>query len=44
MIAAFIFGLSESEILFLGVSINFFGIIGCLVIGRFEDKIDHLMS
>ena len=38
MIAAFIFGLSESEILFLGVSINFFGIIGCLVIGSVEDK------
>ena len=42
MIAAFIFGLSESEILFLGVSINFFGIIGCLVIGSFEDKIGSL--
>ena len=42
MIAAFIFGLSESEILFLGVSINFFGIIGCLVIGNLEDKIGSL--
>ena len=42
MIAAFIFGLSESEILFLGVSINFFGIIGCLVIGSVEDKIGSL--
>ena len=42
MIAAFIFGLSESEILFLGVSINFFGIIGCLVIGSFEDKMGSL--
>ncbi len=42
MIAAFIFGLSETEILFLGVSINFFGIIGCLVIGSFEDKIGSL--
>ena len=42
MIAAFIFGLSESEILFLGVSINFFGIIGCLVIGNVEDKIGSL--
>ena len=42
MIAAFIFGLSDSEILFLGVSINFFGIIGCLVIGSVEDKIGSL--
>ena len=42
MIAAFIFGLSESEILFLGVSINFFGIIGCLVIGNVEDKMGSL--
>jgi len=42
MIAAFIFGLSESEILFLGVSINFFGIIGCLVIGSVEDKMGSL--
>ena len=42
MIAAFIFGLSESEILFLGVSINFFGIIGCLVIGSIEDKMGSL--
>ena len=42
MIAAFIFGLSESEILFLGVSINFFGIIGCLVLGNIEDKIGSL--
>ena len=42
MIAAFIFELSESEILFLGVLINFFGIIGCLVIGNVEDKIGSL--
>ena len=42
MIAAFIFGLSESDILFLGVSINFFGIIGCLVIGSVEDKMGSL--
>ena len=42
MIAAFIFRLSESEILFLGVSINFFGIIGCLVIGSVEDKMGPL--
>ena len=42
MIAAFIFGLSESEILFLGVSINFFGIIGCLVIGSVEDRMGSL--
>ena len=42
MIAAFIFGLSESEILFLGVSINFFGIIGCLVIGSVDDRMGSL--
>ena len=42
MIAAFVFGLSESEILFLGVFINFFGIIGCLIIGNFEDRVGSL--
>ena len=42
MIAAFLFGLSESEILFLGVFINFFGIVGCIIIGNFEDKIGSL--
>ena len=42
MIAAFIFGLSEAEILFLGVFINFFGIIGCLIIGNFEDRVGSL--
>ncbi len=44
MIAAFIFELSESEILFLGVFINFFGIIGCLIIGNFEDKIGSIKA
>jgi UMF1 family MFS transporter len=39
MFAAFLFGLSELQILFLGVFINLFGIFGCLIIGSFEDKI-----
>ena len=39
MFASFLFGLKESEILFLGVFINLFGIIGCLILGRFEDRI-----
>ena len=44
MIAAFVFELSESEILFLGIFINFFGISGCLIIGNFEDKIGSLKA
>ncbi len=44
MIAAFLFGLSESEILFLGVFINLSGIIGCLIVGKFEDKIGSLKT
>ena len=44
MIAAFLFGLSESQILFLGVFINLFGIIGCFVVGNFEDKIGSLKT
>ena len=39
MFASFLFGFSESQILFLGVFINFSGIIGCLILGRYEDKI-----
>ncbi len=39
MFASFLFGLKESEILFLGVFINLFGIIGCLILGSFEDRI-----
>ncbi len=44
MIAAFLFGLSESQILFLGVFINLFGIVGCLIVGKFEDKIGSLKT
>ncbi len=44
MISAFLFGLSESEILFLGVFINLFGIFGCLSFGKFEDKIGSLTT
>tara|TARA_B100000287_G_scaffold68107_1_gene59662 strand:+ start:704 stop:1924 length:1221 start_codon:yes stop_codon:yes gene_type:complete len=39
MFASFLFGLKESEILFLGVFINLFGILGCLILGSYEDKI-----
>ncbi len=44
MFSAFLFGLSESQILFLGVFINLFGIVGCITIGRFEDKIGSLKT
>jgi UMF1 family MFS transporter len=39
MFASFLFGLTESDILFLGVFINLFGIVGCFSLGRIEDKI-----
>ena len=39
MFASFLFGLTESDILFLGVFINLFGIVGCFTLGRIEDKI-----
>ena len=39
MFASFLFEFTESQILFLGVFINLSGIIGCLVLGRYEDKI-----
>ena len=39
MFASFLFGFTESQILFLGVFINLSGIIGCLILGRYEDKI-----
>ena len=38
MFASFLFGFTESQILFLGVFINLSGIIGCLILGRYEDK------
>ena len=44
MFSAFLFGLSESQILFLGVFINLFGIFGCVTLGRFEDKIGSLKT
>ncbi len=39
MFSAFLFGLTESQILFLGIFINLFGIIGCFILGRYEDII-----
>ncbi len=39
MFASFLFGLTESQILFLGVFINLSGIIGCLILGAYEDKL-----
>jgi len=37
MFASFLFGLSESEILLMGVFINLSGILGCLTLGSFDD-------
>ena len=42
MFAAFLFNLSESQILLLGVFINLFGIFGCIVLGKYEDKIGSM--
>ena len=39
MFASFLFGLSESEILLMGVYINLSGILGCLILGRFDDDL-----
>ena len=39
MFASFLFGLTESQILFLGIFINLFGIVGCLTLGWIEDKV-----
>ena len=39
MIASFLFGFSEKEILKLGIFINLFGIIGCLSLGKIEDRV-----
>ena len=38
MIASFLFDFSEEEILKLGIFINLAGIIGCLLLGKIEDK------
>lgn len=42
MFAAFLFNLSESQILLLGVFINLFGILGCVVLGNYEDKVGSM--
>ena len=39
MFASFLFGLRESEILFLGVFINLSGILGCIILGSYEDRV-----
>ena len=39
MFASFLFGLSESQILFLGIFINLSGVIGCFLLGRIEDRL-----
>jgi UMF1 family MFS transporter len=39
MFSSFLFGLSESEILLMGVFINLSGILGCLILGRFDDRL-----
>ena len=44
MFASFLFGLTESEILFLGIFINLFGIFGCYVLGRIDDKFGSLKN
>ena len=38
MFASFIFNLSEAQILLLGIFINLFGIIGCLILGKIDDS------
>ena len=38
LIASFLFGFSEEEILKLGVFINMAGIVGCLFLGKIEDN------
>ena len=35
--ASILFGLQETEILFLGIFINLFGIVGCLIFGKLDD-------
>ena len=42
MFAAFLFNLSESQILLLGVFINLSGIFGCIVLGNYEDKVGSM--
>ena len=35
--SSILFGLQETEILFLGIFINLFGIVGCLIFGKLDD-------
>ena len=35
--ASILFGLQETEILLLGIFINLFGIVGCLIFGKLDD-------
>tara|TARA_B100000963_G_C22622401_1_gene670622 strand:- start:447 stop:1673 length:1227 start_codon:yes stop_codon:yes gene_type:complete len=44
MFAAFLFGMTEAEILFLGVFINLSGVLGCLIVGKYEDQIGSLKT
>ncbi len=44
MFAAFLFEMSEAQILFLGIFINLFGIFGCLILGKNEDKFGSLKT
>jgi UMF1 family MFS transporter len=39
MFASILFGLKETEILLMGVFINLRGVLGCLVLGRIDDKV-----
>jgi len=39
MFASILFGLKETEILLMGVFINLSGVLGCLVLGRIDDKV-----
>ena len=38
MFASFLFGLKESQILFMGIFINLSGIVGCLLFGLIDKK------
>ncbi len=39
MFASFLYGLEEEQILILGISINLAGIVGCVILGRIEDRL-----
>ena len=38
MFSSFLYGLEEEQILILGISINLTGFIGCIILGRIEDR------